>query len=358
MIYLQYVVNEDDLIVTGYSEISLSQNIQMNKLTPNAEGIDLIPVNGNQFDSLVLLNSTYEEIDDFSNGFYTEIRRLQTSEEGVMFLLRAILALKSSSWIEAWSSCSSVCSTGLAFIRFNEDRWQSIFRSQEASIRYYKRLQTELDNCAGDSNGNLVVEKKDGVSFQTTTSVTVTTMRKTISPTNPILNTQNKATQSTRILNCYRNSIPARCMCLRKIPLKWTVDLPRTTDFNRFESGFEKVTEGDPTENENTPSGKTSIRELSIQEICVLVQSSINADEITENDASKYHANIRGTYLENSTTSTIEVFVDSLTATNTLPCYASLQEVSALFKLTNDQHRAFFIIGRALLRSFESQSFK
>ena len=66
----------------------------MNKLTPNAEGIDLIPVNGNQFDSLVLLNSTYEEIDDFSNGFYTEIRRLQTSEEGVMLLLRAILALK------------------------------------------------------------------------------------------------------------------------------------------------------------------------------------------------------------------------------------------------------------------------
>jgi len=38
---------------------------------------------------------------------------------------------------------------------------QSIFRSQEASIRYYKRLQTELDNCAGDSNGNLVVEKND-----------------------------------------------------------------------------------------------------------------------------------------------------------------------------------------------------
>ena len=139
-----------------------------------------------------------------------------------MLLLRAILALKSSSWIEAWGSCSSVCSTGLAFIRFNEDRWQSIFRSQEASIRYYKRLQTELDNCAGDSNGNLVVEKKDGVSFQTTTSVTVTTMRKTISPTNPILNTQNKATQSTRTLNCYRNSIPARCMYLRKIPLKWT----------------------------------------------------------------------------------------------------------------------------------------
>jgi len=198
----------------------------------------------------------------------------------------------------------------------------------------------------------------NGVSFQTTTSVTVTTMRKTISPTNPILNTQNKATQSTRTLKCYRNSIPARCMYLRKIPLKWTVDLPRTTDFNRFESGFEKVTEGDSTENENTPSGKTSIRELSIQEICILVQSSINADEITENDASKYHANIRDTYLENSTTSTIEVFVDSLTATKTLPCYASLQEVSALFKLTNDQHRAFVIIGRALLRSFESQSFK
>jgi len=185
-----------------------------------------------------------------------------------MLLLRAILALKCSSWIEAWSSCSSVCSTGLAFIRFNEDRWQSIFRSQEASIRYYKRLQTELDNCAGDSNGNLVVKKTtsmNGVSFQTTTSVTVTTMRKTISPTNPILNTQNKATQSTRTLKCYRNSIPARCMYLRKIPLKWTVDLPRTTDFNRFESGFEKVTEGDSTENENTPSGKISIRELSIQ---------------------------------------------------------------------------------------------
>jgi len=142
MIYLQYVVNGDDLMVTGYSEISLSQNIHMNKLTPNAEGIDLLLVNGNQFDSLVLLNSTYEKIDDFVNGFYTEIRRLQTSEEGVMLLLRAILALKSSSWIEAWSSCSSVCSTGLAFIRFNEDRWQSIFRSQEASIRYYKRLQT------------------------------------------------------------------------------------------------------------------------------------------------------------------------------------------------------------------------
>ena len=133
----------------------------MNKLTPNAEGIDLLLVNGNQFDSLVLLNSTYEKNDDFVNGFYTESRRLQTPEEGVMLLLRAILALKSSSWIEAWSSCSSVCSTGLAFIRFNEDRWQSIFRSQEASIRYYKRLQTELDNCAGDSNGNLVVEKND-----------------------------------------------------------------------------------------------------------------------------------------------------------------------------------------------------
>jgi len=44
----------------------------------------------------------------------------------------------------------------------------------------------------------------------------------------------------------------------------------------------------------------------------------------------------------------------SLTATKTLPYYASLQEVSALFKLTNDQHRAFVIIGRALLRSFES----
>ena len=86
------------------------------------------------------------------------------------------------------------------------------------------------------------------------------------------------------------------------------------------------------------------------------MQSSINADEITENDASKYHANIRDTYLENSTTSTIEVFVDSLTATKTLPCYASLQEVSALlFKLTNDQHRAFVIIGRALLRSLESK---
>ena len=83
------------------------------------------------------------------------------------------------------------------------------------------------------------------------------------------------------------------------------------------------------------------------------MQSSINADEITENDASEYHANIRDTYLENSTTSTI-VFVDSLTATKTLPCYASLQEASALlFKLTNDQHRAFVIIGRALLRSFE-----
>jgi hypothetical protein len=58
MIYLQYVVNEDDLMVTGYSEISLSQNIHMNKLTPNAEGIDLLLVNGNQFDSLVLLNSS------------------------------------------------------------------------------------------------------------------------------------------------------------------------------------------------------------------------------------------------------------------------------------------------------------
>jgi len=57
MIYLQYVVNEDDLMVTGYSDISLSQNIHMNKLTPNAEGIDLLLVNGNQFDSLVLLNS-------------------------------------------------------------------------------------------------------------------------------------------------------------------------------------------------------------------------------------------------------------------------------------------------------------
>ena len=30
----------------------------MNKLTPNAEGIDLLLVNGNQFDSLVLLNSS------------------------------------------------------------------------------------------------------------------------------------------------------------------------------------------------------------------------------------------------------------------------------------------------------------
>ena len=58
MIYLQYVVNGDDLMVTGYSEISLSQNIHMNKLTPNAEGIDLLLVNGNQFDSLVLLNSS------------------------------------------------------------------------------------------------------------------------------------------------------------------------------------------------------------------------------------------------------------------------------------------------------------
>ena len=45
-------------MVTGYSEISLSQNIHMNKLTPNAEGIDLLLVNGNQFDSLVLLNSS------------------------------------------------------------------------------------------------------------------------------------------------------------------------------------------------------------------------------------------------------------------------------------------------------------
>ena len=65
----------------------------MNKLTPNAEGIDLLLVNGNQFDSLVLLNSTYEKMDDFVNGFYTEIRRLQTSEEGVMLFSRAILAL-------------------------------------------------------------------------------------------------------------------------------------------------------------------------------------------------------------------------------------------------------------------------
>jgi hypothetical protein len=65
----------------------------MNKLTPNAEDIDLLLVNGNQFDSLVLLNSTYEKNDDFVNGFYTEIRRLQTSEEGLMLLSRAILAL-------------------------------------------------------------------------------------------------------------------------------------------------------------------------------------------------------------------------------------------------------------------------
>ena len=93
MIYLQYVVNGDDLMVTGYSEISLSQNIHMNKLTPNAEGIDLLLVNGNQFDSLVLLNSTYEKNDDFVNGFYTESRRLQTSEEDVMLFSRAILAL-------------------------------------------------------------------------------------------------------------------------------------------------------------------------------------------------------------------------------------------------------------------------
>ena len=138
MIYLQYVVNEDDLMVTGYSEISLSQNIHMNKLTPNAEGIDLLLVNGNQFDSLVLLNSSLpmkklmillmaftRKFDDF---------KLQTSEEGVMLLLRAILALKSSSWIEAWSSCSSVCSTGLAFIRFNEDRWPVYI--QESRSKY------------------------------------------------------------------------------------------------------------------------------------------------------------------------------------------------------------------------------
>ena len=69
MIYLQYVVNGDDLMVTGYSEIFLSQNIHMNMLTPSAEGIDLLLVNGNQFDSLILLNSTFEKIDDFVNGF-------------------------------------------------------------------------------------------------------------------------------------------------------------------------------------------------------------------------------------------------------------------------------------------------
>ena len=80
-----------------------------------------------------------------------------------MLLLRAILALKCSSWIEAWSSCSSVCSTGQqAWLSYalTKTAGQSIFRSQEASIRYYKRLQTELGNCAGDSNGNLVVDKK------------------------------------------------------------------------------------------------------------------------------------------------------------------------------------------------------
>ena len=41
----------------------------MSKLAPNAEGIDLLLVNGNQFDSLILLNSTFEKIDDFVNGF-------------------------------------------------------------------------------------------------------------------------------------------------------------------------------------------------------------------------------------------------------------------------------------------------
>ena len=56
-------------MVTGYSEIFLSQNIHMNMLTPSAEGIDLLLVNGNQFDSLILLNSTFEKIDDFVNGF-------------------------------------------------------------------------------------------------------------------------------------------------------------------------------------------------------------------------------------------------------------------------------------------------
>ena len=169
--------------------------------------------------------NTYEQIDDFVNGFYTEIRRLQNSEEGVMLLLRAILALKSSSWIEALSSCSSVCSTGLAFIRFNEDRWQSIFRSQEARIRYYKRLQTELDNCAGDSNGNLVVEKNDlneWGEFSDDDFSDIDDDEEDDFTNKPYFEYAEQSNTKTRTLNCYRNSIPARCMYLRKIPLKWT----------------------------------------------------------------------------------------------------------------------------------------
>lgn len=52
-----------------------------------------------------------------------------------------------SSWIEAWNSCTRVCLSGQAFIRFNEDRWQSTLKSQEASSIYYDNIQSELANC-------------------------------------------------------------------------------------------------------------------------------------------------------------------------------------------------------------------
>ena len=263
------------------------------------------------------------------------------------------LRTESSSWIEAWSTCSSVCSTGLAFIRFNEDRWQSIFRSQEASIRYFEQIQSELDNCAGESNGKLVAEKCDinewdDFSDDENLSDSEDDEDITQRPYIEYAERSNTKHTHTKVLPKFDTRevyIPP------KNALK--VDLPRTADFNRFEKGLEKVIEGASTDNDDASSGNYYLRELSIKEMFTLVQSSIDADDRNENNASKSHASIRDSYLNNATRSTIEVFVDSPKFPKTLPCYASLQEVSSLFKLTNDQHRAFVIIGRALLHSFE-----
>jgi hypothetical protein len=257
-------------------------------------------------------------------------------------------------WAQAWENAKqndTVCPSGIAFIRFNEDRWKAIYANQESSAKYYKDMAEKLAELHDEKLPESDKARNDAYSTSDDDESAEENDYASDNEDGTILDFADQGDVGkapNRPLQFQDSDV--------HLPIQGTPLTLRTPNVQNLESGFKQPPPVDtPTDNATSSSVFPAPRELKVSEVCDLVNSGIAATRrsLKSSTANEEHRQLRNRHIgTEQASSTVLVTVDPQKPAKALSIYASLNEVSTLFDLTDIQDTAFSIIGEALLQSF------
>ena len=233
-----------------------------------------------------------------------------------------------------------ICSSGLTFIDFNNDRWEAMAEAQIRSQKYYDRMKrlAETDPELADADIPAYVWNGDEESESDAEF-----------PNEDIIDSDETHLDFADQGDEARAPGP-----LVEVDPRDVLIPPTGQPISIYASDFAKFQEGLKTALSMPSIVDASfvypIQELSVKELFSLIHSA--QYHASPTSCSMLHAAQRHSVLGKNSSKTIEVVIDESKSSIAVPIYASLQEVASLFKLNVDQHRAFVIVGKALLHAF------